>query len=84
MIDDCAIAKRWKAPLGAGSETTSGRRRAATVNSRGARASTDRRRAAFRLTVRNRLAWTPTFFPRTWPGLALRVQKCFVPARSLI
>ena len=56
--------------------------RAAVVRSRGARASTDRRRAVFRLTGRNRLACTPTLRPAARRGFAAFAQRCLVPSVS--
>ncbi len=82
MIGYSTSAKRWKLPFGAGREMTRGFVRAAVVRSRGARASTDRRRAVFRLTGRNRLACTPTLRPAARRGFAAFAQRCLVPSVS--
>ena len=71
MIADSWSAKRWNEPFGAGSETTRGLVRAATVRSRGARASTELRLAVSSVRGRNFRAWTATFRP----GRRLRLRR---------
>ena len=82
MIGYSTSAKRWNVPLGAGREMTRGLVRAAVVRSRGARASTDRSRAALRLTGRTFCACTPTFRPAALRGFAAFAHRCLVPSVS--
>src|SRR6187401_1016675 len=70
MTADSWRAKLRNEPFGAGSVTTRGLVRAASVCSRGARARTDFRRSVSSLSERKARAWTATRDPRAGCGLA--------------
>src|ERR1044072_1799720 len=83
ITGESCTAKRWKFPVGSGSDRKNVACRAAAVNSRGAAASLRCIASLFRVNARKRLGWISTCRPEDelWPeeaaaaGLGTSCQK---------